>query len=379
MNGTEQVVRGGKWKYTGADLVTISNNVGADPYSGRAHPEAHGRLFVKKILPQATEIVKVGGSGHEFERDDGSVPAPDSRDYFVLKENGAIFVGTCYTDIVATEPRTDENFLVVLQTADTNDPTQAAAMTPTELIESQKLQGAFIRQSTGQPNHVVLFARNEEVLDLRTGVTLTYTYGSAADTGQTRHLVNDLLAGRTYDVIDTDLAAGVESKQMLTVADTRTKHAKERGELAAGALSFTTTLTRMQHRIQIVESGVQPTPPPPPPVTNKAPVVNAGPDQTITLPSDANLNGTVTDDGLPNPPKKVTALWSKVSGPGTVTFKDVANVKTDAAFSTDGTYVLRLTANDSQLSASDDMTVTVKPKPPRGSKGLVGQWKFDGD
>ena len=32
------------------------------------------------------------------------------------------------------------------------------------------------------------------------------------------------------------------------------------------------------------------------------PVVDAGPDQTITLPSSANLNGTVTDDGLPNPP-----------------------------------------------------------------------------
>src|SRR5207247_8422159 len=31
--------------------------------------------------------------------------------------------------------------------------------------------------------------------------------------------------------------------------------------------------------------------------TNQAPVVNAGPDQTITLPSSPSLNGTATDDG----------------------------------------------------------------------------------
>jgi hypothetical protein len=53
--------------------------------------------------------------------------------------------------------------------------------------------------------------------------------------------------------------------------------------------------------------------------TNQAPVVDAGPDQTITLPSSANLNGTVTDDGLPNPPGTVTTTWSEVSGPGAVT------------------------------------------------------------
>jgi hypothetical protein len=34
--------------------------------------------------------------------------------------------------------------------------------------------------------------------------------------------------------------------------------------------------------------------------TNEAPTVNAGVDQTITLPSWATLNGTVTDDGVPD-------------------------------------------------------------------------------
>jgi hypothetical protein len=36
--------------------------------------------------------------------------------------------------------------------------------------------------------------------------------------------------------------------------------------------------------------------------SNTAPVVSAGSDQTITLPGNASLNGTVSDDGLPNPP-----------------------------------------------------------------------------
>ncbi|HLK93574.1 MAG TPA: hypothetical protein VKZ18_27025 [Polyangia bacterium] len=92
---------------------------------------------------------------------------------------------------------------------------------------------------------------------------------------------------------------------------------------------------------------------------NHAPTVNAGPDQTITLPATASLNGTVTDDGLPNPPATFTSTWSVVSGPGTVTFANASNPVTTATFSAAGTYDLRLTANDSALSASDDLIVTV--------------------
>jgi Beta-propeller repeat len=43
-----------------------------------------------------------------------------------------------------------------------------------------------------------------------------------------------------------------------------------------------------------------------PPPVNQPPGVNAGPDQTITLPGVANLDGTVSDDGLPNPPGALT-------------------------------------------------------------------------
>jgi hypothetical protein len=95
--------------------------------------------------------------------------------------------------------------------------------------------------------------------------------------------------------------------------------------------------------------------------TNLPPNVDAGPPQTITLPNNAILDGTVTDDGLPNPPGTFTTSWSVVSGPGVVTFGDANAVDTTASFSKDGDYVLRLTAYDSALSAFDDITVTVKP------------------
>jgi hypothetical protein len=103
---------------------------------------------------------------------------------------------------------------------------------------------------------------------------------------------------------------------------------------------------------------------------NKAPVVNAGPDQAIILPATASLAGTASDDGLPNPPAKVTTTWSKVSGPGTVTFANASALATTATFSTSGSYVLRLTANDSALSATDDIAITVSPVGTTACTGL---------
>ncbi len=107
------------------------------------------------------------------------------------------------------------------------------------------------------------------------------------------------------------------------------------------------------------------------PPVNKPPVVNAGPDQTVTLPAAANLNGTVTDDGLPAPPALFTTTWSVVSGPGTVTFGNSSAVLTTATFSAAGSYVLRLTGNDSALQATDDVIVTVNPAPPVNQPPVV--------
>jgi hypothetical protein len=95
---------------------------------------------------------------------------------------------------------------------------------------------------------------------------------------------------------------------------------------------------------------------------NQPPVVSAGSDQTITLPGTASLDGTVGDDGLPDPPATLISTWTLVSGPGTVSFGDPSAVDTTASFSAPGTYVLRLSANDGELTASDDITITVIPQ-----------------
>src|SRR3989344_496140 len=97
--------------------------------------------------------------------------------------------------------------------------------------------------------------------------------------------------------------------------------------------------------------------------SNVPPLVDAGPDQNVVFPASATLNGVITDDGLPNPPGAVTALWSKVIGPGMVTFGDASSAIATASFSVAGTYVLRLTGSDSVLSNSDDVSITVNTAP----------------
>ena len=95
------------------------------------------------------------------------------------------------------------------------------------------------------------------------------------------------------------------------------------------------------------------------PSGNGAPVVDAGPDQTISPGASAALSGTATDDGLPSGTLAIS--WSKVSGPGTVVFDPPDELATSASFGGAGVYVLRLTADDSEVATSDDLTITVSP------------------
>ncbi len=97
---------------------------------------------------------------------------------------------------------------------------------------------------------------------------------------------------------------------------------------------------------------------------DQPPQVNAGPDQTITLPANVNLDGKVTDDGFGIPPGLVTTQWTQISGPGTASFGNALAVDTTASFSLAGTYVLRLTASDGFLIAFDEVQIIVSPAGP---------------
>jgi endoglucanase len=94
---------------------------------------------------------------------------------------------------------------------------------------------------------------------------------------------------------------------------------------------------------------------------NQPPTVNAGADQTITLPtSSLSLNGTASDpDGT-----IASYTWSQVSGPNTATFSSASSASTTVSGLVQGTYVFRLTVKDNQnATATDDVSVTVTAAP----------------
>jgi hypothetical protein len=98
------------------------------------------------------------------------------------------------------------------------------------------------------------------------------------------------------------------------------------------------------------------------PDPNIAPTANAGPDQTITLPtSTVNLTGTGTDtDGT------ITSyLWTKISGPaGTVITNPSSASTTVTGFSIQGVYKFELRVTDNNGAVGrDTMQITVNPDP----------------
>jgi len=97
-------------------------------------------------------------------------------------------------------------------------------------------------------------------------------------------------------------------------------------------------------------------------IVNQAPVVNAGSDATLEFDEVLNLTAVVDDDGLPN--DTLAGQWSKVSGPGSVTFGEPSAKNTTATFNLSGVYVLRFTSSDGALSDNDSISVTVNAAPP---------------
>ncbi len=94
---------------------------------------------------------------------------------------------------------------------------------------------------------------------------------------------------------------------------------------------------------------------------NRPPTVSAGPDRTVQVGEEITLEGSVSDDGLPNPPGTVTVRWQLLSGVGRVSVPGTDSPVTKATFLDPGTYVLGLAAFDGQLQASDQVTITVTP------------------
>ena len=103
------------------------------------------------------------------------------------------------------------------------------------------------------------------------------------------------------------------------------------------------------------------------------PTVNAGPNQAVTLPSNALLDGVALDDGQPS---TLTTIWTQISGPDTAVISDPSSTTTTVSFSGSGTgdYVFRLTADDGLNTNFDEVAVSVLDPGPAPNFGL----DFDG-
>ena len=93
---------------------------------------------------------------------------------------------------------------------------------------------------------------------------------------------------------------------------------------------------------------------------NAAPTVNAGVNRTVLVSETVPLQGTVTDDGLPDPPGALTTKWTQLSGAVPALIGDVAALHTTVAFSEVGTYEFALGAFDGEFAIEDRVIFTVK-------------------
>lgn len=96
---------------------------------------------------------------------------------------------------------------------------------------------------------------------------------------------------------------------------------------------------------------------------NQPPVVSAGPNLVVTLPTvTVTLRGTASDDGIPAGAPLIVR-WIKSSGPGSAVFSNPDQAITNASFDRPGVYGLCLTASDSELTSVSCASVTVNEPP----------------
>ena len=91
---------------------------------------------------------------------------------------------------------------------------------------------------------------------------------------------------------------------------------------------------------------------------NAAPFVRAGTDLDVKVNEPVELRGMVLDEGLPRGGELVVR-WSVDGDASAFQLDDPSDPRTVMTFSRPGTYVLELHAGDSELEASDSITVTV--------------------
>ena len=91
---------------------------------------------------------------------------------------------------------------------------------------------------------------------------------------------------------------------------------------------------------------------------NTAPFVRAGTDLDVRVNERVELRGMVLDEGLPRDGELIVR-WSVEGDESAFRLEDASDPRTVMTFSQAGTYTVELKASDSELEASDSITVTV--------------------
>jgi hypothetical protein len=147
------------------------------------------------------------------------------------------------------------------------------------------------------------------------------------------------------------------------------------GSMIAGTYTFRLTVTgsggSSTSDTHVIVNGSG-TPTPPPPTSGSAPVAVAGPDQSMTLPTNtAFLAGS--GSYAPNGGTISSYAWSQVSGPNTATMSQISTTNVQVGNMIAGTYTFRLTVTGSGGTSTSDMKVIVNgngtPAPPPTSNG----------
>jgi DUF1680 family protein len=92
---------------------------------------------------------------------------------------------------------------------------------------------------------------------------------------------------------------------------------------------------------------------------NHPPVISAGIDRSVMLGGKTYLSGLVKSV---TPVSKIS--WTKISGPGNVSFGDASSLKTSAAFTSIGEYIVSLAVTEGALSSASTLKVKVLQPPP---------------
>jgi len=311
----------GIWKYEseGANRIMATNTLET------AWGTADARLFVDTLYPIEPVYYRMGGVDTRNIDLSGYLNLERLETYGSEDYSGNIDKGLYKVQISDPNPQEHENggnyytFLNVMQATDSKVETPNATTLLGE-EEEDTLLGAVVA------GNIAIFNK-EEALLLSGRVKVP-----AGVNGDYNLFIADLGQGEEYDI-----------KLNGTVINTESPNA------SAAATIYLNNITLAEGDILAIHASLK---------------VDAGEDAEITLPIDeVTLDGTVTYDGLPVPPADLTTTWKKESGPGKVTFSDASSLTSTATFKKAGTYILKLEATYSGLTASDTVTITVHPEP----------------